>query len=47
MAQPTVTQTFAGTAAGFYISAALQDSVSLDYMTLLENVKYKIAVQNL
>ena len=47
MAEPTVNQTFAGRAAGFYISAALQDSVSLDYMTILENVKYKMAVQTL
>ena len=47
MAEPTVTQTFTGTAAGFYISAALQDSVSLDFMTVLENVKYKMNVQTL
>ena len=47
MAEPTVNQTFAGRAAGFYISAALQDANSLDYMTVLENVKYKMAVQTL
>lgn len=47
MAEPTVNQTFTGREAGFYISAALQDSVSLDYMTILENVKYKMNVQTL
>lgn len=47
MAEPTVNQTFTGRAAGFYLSAALQDSVSLDYMTMLENVKYKMNLQTM
>lgn len=38
----TVTQpNFQGKAAGFYISAALKASNSLDYLTMIENIKYK------
>ena len=36
-----VTSNFAGKAAGFYISAALKEAKSLEYLTLMENVKYK------
>jgi hypothetical protein len=44
----TVTQAnFNGRAAGFYISAALKASNSLDYLTTLENIKYKMNVQAL
>ena len=44
----TVTQAnFNGKAAGFYISAALKASNSLDYLTSLENIKYKMNVQAL
>ena len=44
----TVTQAnFNGKAAGFYISAALKASNSLDYLTTLENIKYKMNVQAL
>ena len=42
MPLPTVTQpNFEGNSAGFYISAALQAVNSLDYFTMMENVKYK------
>ena len=44
---PTVTESFCGTDAGFYISAALCEAISLDEMTVLENVKYKTAVQRI
>ena len=49
MAQPNfpVASSFAGTAAGFYISAALKQANSLDYMTLMENVKYKQNLQRI
>ena len=44
----TVTQAnFNGKAAGFYISAALKASNSLDYLTTIENIKYKSNVQAL
>ena len=37
MAQPTITgSSFAGKAAGFYISAALKEAKSLDYLTLMK-----------
>ena len=36
-----VTSNFAGKAAGFYISAALKQATSLDYLTMIENVKLK------
>ena len=37
----TTTSNYAGKAAGFYISAALNQANSLDYLTLMENVKFK------
>jgi hypothetical protein len=43
----TTTSNFAGKAAGFYISAALKQANSLDYLTLIENVKYKSNVQKM
>ncbi|QDP62840.1 MAG: hypothetical protein Unbinned579contig1003_35 [Prokaryotic dsDNA virus sp.] len=44
----TVTQpNFNGKASGYYISAALNDAKSLDYMTVLENVKYKMNIQTM
>tara|TARA_R100001086_G_scaffold132043_1_gene68553 strand:+ start:1293 stop:2210 length:918 start_codon:yes stop_codon:yes gene_type:complete len=44
----TVTQpNFNGKAAGFYISAALKEAKSLDYMTMIENIKYKTNVQRM
>ena len=42
-----VTSNFAGKAAGFYISAALKEAKSLDYMTLIENVKFKSNIQSM
>jgi len=38
---------FNGKAAGFYISAALKASNSLDYLTSIENIKYKSNIQAL
>jgi hypothetical protein len=43
----TTTSNFAGKAAGFYISAALKASNSLDFLTLIENVKYKSNIQQM
>ena len=43
----TVASNFAGKAAGFYISAALKASNSLDYLTMIENVKFKSNIQAL
>lgn len=43
----TVNSNFAGRAAGFYISAALKASNSLDYLTMIENIKFKSNVQAL
>ena len=47
MALPTVTSTFAGKAAGFYISAALKEANSLSFMTSMENVKHKSVIQKM
>jgi hypothetical protein len=41
----TVTSNFAGKAAGFYISAALKEAKSIQYLTLMENIKYKSNIQ--
>ena len=43
----TVTSNFSGKAAGFYISAALKETRSLDYLTLIENIKYKSNIQRM
>tara|TARA_R110002012_G_scaffold67049_2_gene174988 strand:- start:1295 stop:2212 length:918 start_codon:yes stop_codon:yes gene_type:complete len=44
----SVTQpNFNGKAAGFYISAALKEAKSLDYVTMIENIKYKTNVQRM
>ena len=40
-----VTSNFAGKEAGFYISAALKDAKSLDYLTQMNNVRYKSNIQ--
>ena len=42
-----VTSNFAGKAAGFYISAALKQATSLDFLTVMENVKYKSNLQRM
>jgi hypothetical protein len=41
----TTTSNFSGKAAGFYISAALKEAKSLEYLTTIENVKYKSNIQ--
>lgn len=43
----TTTSNFAGKAAGFYISAALNQANSLDYLTLMENIKFKSNIQKM
>ena len=43
----TVTSNYAGRAAGFFISAALNEAKSLDGMTIMENIKYKQNVQRM
>ena len=43
----TTTSNFAGKDAGFYISAALKQANSLDYLTMIENIKYKSNVQKM
>ena len=41
----SVSSNFSGKAAGFYISAALKEAKSLEYLTMIENVKYKSNIQ--
>jgi hypothetical protein len=41
----TTSSNFSGTAAGFYISAALKEAKSLEYLTTIENVKFKLNLQ--
>jgi len=43
----TTTSNFAGKAAGFYISAALKQANSLDYLTSIENIKYISNIQRM
>jgi hypothetical protein len=43
----TTTSSFSGKAAGFYISASLKQANSLDYLTLIENIKFKSNVQKM
>jgi len=43
----TTTSNFAGRAAGFYISAALKQANSLDYLTSIENIKFKSNIQRM
>ena len=43
----TTTSNFAGKAAGFYIAAALKEAISLDYLTMIENIKYKSNIQRM
>ena len=47
MSQPTTTSNFSGKAAGFYISAALKEVKSLDYLTSIENIKFKSNIQRM
>tara|TARA_R110002051_G_scaffold273708_1_gene334360 strand:+ start:700 stop:1614 length:915 start_codon:yes stop_codon:yes gene_type:complete len=41
----TLTSNYAGKAAGFYISAALQEATSLEHLTVLQNIKFKENLQ--
>ena len=43
----TTTSNFAGKAAGFYISAALKEAKSLDFLTVIENIKFKSNIQRM
>ena len=43
----TTTSNYAGKAAGFYISAALNQANSLDFLTMIENIKYKSNIQKM
>ena len=43
----TTTSNFAGKAAGFYISAALKEATSLDFLTKIENIKFKSNIQRM
>ena len=43
----TTTSNFAGKSAGIYVSAALAQANSLDYLTLIENVKFKSNIQKM
>ena len=47
MAGLSVNSNYAGTAAGFYISAALAQANSLDFLTMIENIKYKSNIQKM
>ncbi len=43
----TTTSNYAGKSAGFYISAALNQANSLDYLTMIENIKFKSNIQKM
>ena len=43
----TTVSNFAGKSAGFYISAALKEAKSLEYLTMIENIKYKSNIQKM
>ena len=43
----TTTSNYSGKAAGFYISAALKQATSLDYLTMIENIKFKSNIQKM
>jgi len=43
----TTTSNFAGKAAGFYIAASLKEAKSLDFLTMIENIKYKSNIQSM
>ena len=38
---------YSGKAAGFYISAALKEAKSLEFLTMIENIKYKEVIQKM
>ena len=41
------TSNYAGKAAGFYISAALRQANSIEFLTMIENIKYKSNIQKM
>jgi len=43
----TTTSNYSGKAAGFYISAALKQATSLDFLTMIENIKFKSNIQKM
>ena len=43
----TTTSNFSGKAAGFYIAAALKEAKSLDFLTTIENIKFKSNIQRM
>ncbi len=43
----TTTSNYAGKSAGIYVSAALAQATSLDFLTLIENIKYKSNIQKM
>ena len=43
----SVQSNFTGKAAGFYISAALKEAKSLEFLTLMENIKFKSNIQKM
>jgi len=43
----TTTSNFSGKSAGIYVSAALNQATSLDFLTMIENIKYKSNIQKM
>ncbi len=43
----TTTSNYAGKAAGFYISQALRQANSMEFLTMIENIKYKSNIQKM
>jgi hypothetical protein len=43
----STTSNYAGKAAGFYISAALRQANSMEFLTMIENIKYKSNIQKM
>ena len=43
----TTTSNYAGKAAGFYISAALRQANSMEFLTMIENIKFKSNIQRM
>jgi len=43
----TTVSNFSGKSAGFYISAALKEAKSLDFLNVIENIKYKSNIQRM
>ena len=43
----SVTSNYAGKAAGFYISQALRSANSMEYLTMIENIKFKSNIQKM